>query len=320
MSKNEYFKRTKKKLVGSLAVARELHKKFTHCMLKLDGTHAELIIDNDVRFITRDGNDVSHLVPYLVSSFANWKHREAYRGVYACELVHIDKTLNDPKDCLSASRRVLGCKEFNQNEPELQCVIYDVHQREYHDVPQTDYLARRLLLPTYHCDEGHIVNKCFDLDNIYTPTILKLDEIDMKQVWQYSIVEKQREGYIVFNADKAVEWDKTFTKVKPLMDVDCIVMDFVEGSVNTKNEGKVGSIRVGLIHPKKGLTAIGKVPHMKEHERDYWTRIWIEGLVHNQVIQVECSEITKAFKLRFPNYVTIREDKTPDECEWEQIL
>lgn len=336
---NEYFKRTKQKIVGSLAVAKELHKKFTHCMVKLDGTHAELIIGNNtVQFITRGGIDVTHLVPYLVSSFNSFALLEAYRGVYACELVHLDKVLNDSKDCLSASRRVLGCDKYNPNEPELQCVIYDVHSKVYVDVPQDNYFARRMMLPKVNDWRSNqyakYVDPCIDLPNVYVPTMFDISMAT--EIWEKEIINRGCEGLMCVNLDNRVAWDKTFTKVKPLIDVDCVVMGFIKGTEGTKNEGKVGSILVG-VYKEDVLVPIGKVPHMTELQRDYWTdrmrmittdcydvqdntKLFMRNPKGDYVIQVECAEITKAFKLRFPNYVTDRKDKEAQECLWEQIV
>ena len=326
MAKNDYFKRTKLKLVGSQDVADELSKgdKYTHAMLKFDGTHAELIIDDEVRFITRDGNDVSHLVPYLVDTINKWEYKLAYYGVYACELVHLDVVRDNPKDSWSASRRVLGGKTFKEEQPEIQCVIYDVHEKLYLESEEdTAYFYRRAQLPIALPKDTVLETyamECDKLCNFYIPRLYATKHLG--SLWSEDITRMKREGFVLCNPYIETPWDKTFTKLKPLMDVDCVVMGYNEGTKGTKNEGKCGSINVGLY--KDGvLTPIGKVPHMTDAEREVFTERMLFNVsceCAKTVIQVECAEITSGFKLRFPNFVRERTDKFAEECKWEQII
>lgn len=326
MAKNEYFKRTSKK-VGEESI-KDLagHKykvPYTHFSIKLDGTHAELHIGDEVQFITRDGNNVAHLVPYLVDSIKNLPNWQSYAGVYACELVHLDKVLHDPKDCWSASRRVLGCKHYNEEQPEIQCVIYDVHDKIFNPhVKDFHYFHRRLQLPKpdYLKDNEYAryVVPCLNLPNIYVPVLHDADtSIDM---WEEFIVNNKNEGfcYVDLNQDNVYKWEHTFCKAKPCIDIDAVVMGYHEGKAGTKLEGKLGAFEIGLY--KDGvLTSIGKCPTMTDKERSKWTDRMQSPDDEVYVVQVRAGEVTSKNKLRFPSYVRERTDKMPLECDWEQL-
>lgn len=353
MAENKFFQRTvKKETVEAISsiVSKEHKDNFTHYSHKFDGTHVELIFSRDsIQFITRDGNDVSHLVPYLVEELKASSLLEAYYGVYACELVHIERVRENPKDAWSASRRVLGCKEYNPDEPKIQCVVYDIHSREVYpnrNLYDYPYAVRRniyMLQKAYPSVIDEMVTPLRHLDSFFTPSLNVIDD-SFESAWEYHINVKKREGFVLVNCEqehkKPIPWNHTFTKLKPFMDIDCVVMGYNEGALGTKLEGKLGSFDVGLYRDNK-LVSIGKVPTMSDEERVKWTTRMSEPkwcydkgycpqpyhpstelckkCTLPYVIQVKASEVTSGNKLRFPSYVRERTDKTPKECLWSQI-
>lgn len=339
MAKNEYFKRTSQKAKEEdipKILAGKFKKPYTHFSMKLDGTHAELHIGDDIKFITRDGNDVAHLVPYLVDTIKakpNWK---ALAGVYACELVHLDKVLNDPKDCWSASRRVLGRKEYDETLPMIQCVIYDLHSKVFDEgIGDKHYFHRRLALPrpdyTLESKYTEFAVPCYDLPNFHIPVLYQLEHLSF--MWNEFIIERKNEGFCLVDMELShtYKWEHTFCKLKPSIDVDAIVLGYFEGKKGTRLEGRIGAFEVGLYKQTGSnyeIVSIGKVPTMNEKQRVFWTERMRRGILSAKlvdgtdapfVIQVKASEVTSGNKLRFPSYVRERTDKKPIECTWEQL-
>jgi len=310
---NNYFKRTTKKLVGTLDLLKEISKgtKYTHYMLKYDGIHAELIISEDTtKFITRDGKDVSHKIPYLVKAIDNWKHREAYIGVYACELVHLNEVKTNPRNSWSKAMSVIGSKDYRPELDEINCIIYDVHERLYANVDKRNYFNRWLKYP-------------ISLPELFFKAPYK-DVSEIHLDWEYAIMEMKCEGFVLFDINANVDWDKTHTKIKPKIEGDVIVTKINEGTKGTKNEGKCGSLSIAVYREGK-LHNLGNVSGMEQTERDYWTVCAEQGynlndIEYMKVIQVEASEVTQAGKLRFSNYIRLREDKEVRDCDYTQFI
>lgn len=327
---NMYFKRTKKKLLGTSELMVDIIKKntFTHYTHKLDGTHVELHVGDTIKMITREGNDVADKVPYLVKRLNEYALKLAFHGVYACELVHMERVLNEPKDAWSASRRVLGCSDYNPNEPEINCIIYDYHVKDFDTSPTPKCLERRRakLPKTIHTTVNDYVEAVDSLKGFYVPILHSVDTL--LEHWETKVIEGKREGVMLCNPYEEIAWDKTFTKVKPAMDIDTVVMQYHLGKVGTKNEGRVGSIEVGVYKGTK-LVSIGKLPSMNESERDLWTHrmqkdekgcTMADGTFELYVIEAKCETMTSGMKMKFPSYVRERTDKRAIECLWEQVV
>lgn len=321
---NEYFKRTSKKLdIGYLeSLSKTKGGGFTHYYHKFDGTHADLhwYKGEPIKFITREGNDVSHLVPYLVEALENHKYMEAYEGVYACELVNLDVFMNNPKDTWSATRRALGVKEYKGNlENYVHCIIYDVYDRDKESVEHLTYLERLFIkMPSVGepCKYNEYVHSINDLKGFYIPQ--KLPIHTLPEAWETHIVTAKREGFVVFNINAEVKWEHTFNKLKPGIDVDCVVTGYNLGAKGKQHDGKLGAFDISLYKDGK-LVSIGKCPTMTQSERDRWTERMLNNDKTPYVIQVHASEVTTGFKLRFPSYVRERTDKKPEECLWGQL-
>lgn len=322
---NEYFKRTSKKLDADFVDTVAVNKGggFTHFYHKFDGTHVDLhwYKDEPVKFITRDGNDVAHLVPYLVEALEKAKNMEAYQGVYACELVNLHVVKTNPKDSWSASRRALGVKEYKGNgENYVHCIMYDVYERDKESVEHLKYLDRLFIQMPPVGDVtvyNEYVHSVANLNGFYIPQKLPINTLP--EAWVKHVEVAKREGFVLFNLSAdGVKWEHTFTKLKPDLDIDCVVTGYNLGAKGKQHDGKLGAFDISLYKEDK-LVSIGKCPTMTQSERDRWTtRMLAEDKTH-YVIQVKASEVTTGFKLRFPSYVRERTDKRPEECLWEQL-
>lgn len=315
-SKNPYFKKMKNKEKayredGSCRVSEIARSgKYTHAYLKYDGTHIDLEIKlpDSIRLLTREGNDVAHLVPYIVQDIRdNMLPRLKIDAVFACEAVN---TNMNPKDTWSHSRSVLGRKEYDPSLDKLSLVVYDIY----------DYKSELDILPYYYRRRSTL-SKLFR-DAIYSGTVHNYPMEKLETTW-YNLVEQQGcEGFVLFDE---MMTNSGFTKLKPEnVDIDCVVLDYHEGKKGTRLEGKLGAFEVGLYKEDGSLVSIGKVPTMTDEERVKWTERMINGwtkTVHDNpyVIQVKASEVLPSGKLRFPSYVRERTDKSAEECLWEQL-
>ena len=323
MAENTYFKRTSKK-VSEYDIQTILDDKlFTHYYHKFDGTHVDLhyYVDEPIKMITREGNDIAHLVPYLVEALENNPLMEAYQGVFACELVNLHLVKTNPKDSWSGSRRALGVKEYKGNEENyVHCVIYDVyesHRENIEHLPYIERLYKHIPKANGTTVYAEFVSGISDLKGFYVPSMKPIAGI--KEDWEVHILNKKREGFVLFNLDNTkCKWEHTFTKLKPDLDIDCIVTGYNLGKVGGQHEGKVGSLKIAVYKDDK-LFDVGNCPSMTQSERDRWTERMLNKDKTLYVIQVKASEVTTAGKLRFPSYVRERTDKKPDECLYEQL-
>jgi len=314
---SQYFKKMKKKEKafnekGELRLDEIVASgKYTHAMLKYDGTHIDLEIKlpDSIKMITREGNDVSHLVPYLVDDIRlRVLPRLKADITIACEAVNIGM---NPKKTWSHSRSVLGRKVYDDTLDKLSLIVYDIydcldHLRE----PANYYYKRRTLYSLFK-------------DSIFCGLPNQYSISRLEVIWNRYVEQLDFEGFVLYN--EYME-DYGFTKLKPEnVDIDCVVLGYHEGKKGTRLEGKLGAFEVGLYKPDGSLVSIGKVPTMTDVERVKWTermKNWNNPdgyLDEPYVIQVRASEVLPSGKLRFPSYVREREDKRPEECLWEQL-
>lgn len=314
---NPYFKKMKLKEKayrpdGTCRVS-EIAKdgKYTHAYLKYDGTHVDLEIKlpDSIRLLTREGNDVAHLVPYLIDDIRD--HVVPLLGndiTIACEAVDVHM---NPKKTWSHSRSVLGRKEYDASLGILNLMVYDIY----------GYIG-------YYYNRRGILDELFD-HSIFCGLPCGYPINALEKTWNEWVEDKGYEGFVLF--DEYME-DYRFTKLKPEnVDIDCVVLAFHEGKKGTRLEGRLGAFEVGLYKPDGSLVSIGKVPTMTDEERTKWDERMNSSLGccygdgkmlladKTYVIQVKASEVLPSGKLRFPSYVREREDKAPKECLWEQL-
>lgn len=310
-SKNLYFKKMKNKEKayredGSCRVS-EIAKsgKYTHAYLKYDGTHIDLEIKlpDSIRLLTREGNDVAYLVPYIIQDVrVNVLPKLNGDIVFACEAVNIEV---DPKKSWSHSRSILGRKEFDATLGYLNLVVYDIYVPNMYEEKMWD-------LYVYFNESSFCMHpRAFPVS-------------DLERLWKEYVEDRKHEGLILFDA---LSCYSEFTKLKPEnVDIDCVVLGYHEGKKGTRLEGKLGAFEVGLYKEDGSLVSIGKVPTMTDEERVKWTKrmkySWSIDSAYDDpyVIQVKASEVLPSGKLRFPSYVRDRtSEKSAKECLWEQL-
>lgn len=284
--------------------------KYTHAYLKYDGTHIDLEIKlpDSIRLLTREGNDVAHLVPYIIKDIKeNVLPKLQEDIVIACEAVHYNLMSSDnfkPKETWSESRRVLGRKSYDESLMPISLICYDLIEEKAYN--QKIYKVMGLIK---------------DSKFLKRPFLIPIDSL--LSLWEAVVEDMGGEGFVLFDIKKN---ESEFTKLKPEnVDIDCVVLGYHEGKKGTRLEGKLGSFEVGLYKEDGKLVSIGKVPTMSDEERAKWTErmkySWSIDSAYDEpyVIQVKASEVLPSGKLRFPSYVRERTDKKPKECLWEQL-
>lgn len=315
-SKNPYFRKMKNKEKayredGSCRVSEIASSgEYTHAYLKYDGTHIDLEIKlpDSIRLLTREGNDVAHLVPYIVQDIRDSVlPRLKQDVVLSCEAVHLNLyggLYFSPKESWSASRKVLGRKEYDFSLPKINLIVYDQ------------------LTNGFYSDRIWNIQVLLGSSKyLKIPFPFSIQELE--KCWKEFVEDGGCEGFVLFDNRMT---NSEFTKLKPEnVDIDCVVLKYHEGKKGTRLEGKLGAFEVGLYKEDGRLVSIGKVPTMTDEERVKWTErmkySWSIDSAYDDpyVVQVKASEVLPSGKLRFPSYVRERTDKSPKECLWEQL-
>lgn len=112
---------------------------------------------------------------------------------------------------------------------------------------------------------------------------------------------------------------KYVAKLKPSYEGDFIVRWDPDNGIGRWGKGKnsngVGSLQTYLTHPDKGEIEISLCGGGLSDED---VRDLADPDLYPLVAQLEFGSWTKSGSLQFPEFVRIRDDKTPDECSVEQ--
>lgn len=103
-------------------------------------------------------------------------------------------------------------------------------------------------------------------------------------------------------------------KIKPIKTVDCVVTGKKQGT--GRHYLRLGSLEIAVYDGGK-LIDLGNVgTGFSDSDRD---ELWAAD-VTGMVVEVSYDSLAAKGKLKFPRFVRIRDDKTPEQCTKEQLI
>lgn len=126
------------------------------------------------------------------------------------------------------------------------------------------------------------------------------------------VVAQGGEGVVVKNLRGI---DKDFVKVKRVKTWDVVIVGFTEGK--GKYSGVIGAIRYGAFKDGQ-IVEVGKCSGMTDAERAMFAAAPQSFL--GRVIELKGQEVGSKGRIRFPAFLTIRDDKPPEECLIEHLI
>lgn len=277
------------------------------CEEKFDGSRfGAVIVDRQVKMISRNGIDRAVNVPYLVEQLL-----ETFPDgtVLDGEVIHLDEPHTIRWEL---ARSVMGTNEFNPSVKPAHYVIYDIQCLNGVHMTSMKYSERRLKLKEFFTNNEEypttLVNK-----RLAMPRAWKLTK--QQELWDYVVVANGGEGIMIKDLTET-NYAKSWTKVKKDFTIDAFVIGIEKGK--GKYEGQVGSL-VLAVYANDAIYEIGKCSGMTDKERQDFTNRAIAGTLKGMVAEVKANEVTKNLKLRHPQFVRERSDKPASECFLQQL-
>lgn len=272
--------------------------------LKLDGNRCLVVIeDGQVKFFTRAGQPIDGLTE-LASHFLKLGSNLVVDGELLLE--NVDNLHS--KDLFQATQKVV---RKDGEKKGLQFHIFDALS--------LDEFKSGKSKKTYQERRTSLDNIDHVFKNVGCITVLPvLYAGDDKSVIPTLLDEVEKDGYegLMINTANGYYQTKRTTdllKVKSFKSADLICVGVEEGS--GRNEGRLGAI---IVEYKGGTTKVGS--GFSDGDRNFLWRN--EDKIIGKIVEVKYFEESKDSKtqqvsLRFPTFVTIRNDKSIDDIRYE---
>jgi bifunctional non-homologous end joining protein LigD len=265
---------------------------------KIDGYRALCYKNSDLKFLSRNGNNLTLDFPELQLP----KLIKAESAVLDGEIV-IYNQKGMPDFGLIQNRKNRSLKAFY--------VVFDILMLDGEDVTALPLEKRKLILEKVVSDKENFQIIFFTEDGE-----LLLNEIKKKNV--EGMIAKKKDS--VYEQGRSSSW----IKMKLSKTADCVII----GYSSLKKD--ISSLLLGLYRDGKFIY-VGKVgtgfnernlPEIRERLEGIVTEkdrhiIWVKPEV---VCEIKFLEMTKDGRFRAPVYLRLRSDKKPEECDFEQIV
>jgi bifunctional non-homologous end joining protein LigD len=268
---------------------------------KLDGIRALCYVNEKIRLISRNGNDITG--DYSELSFRD--KINAQSCILDGEIVAYDE---------------VGHPDFSllQRGAPTNYVVFDILMKNGDNLTEVPLLERKNVLKETVTD-GEIIEKIFFTFN--GPALWN----EMKKRDLEGVMAKKTNG-LYYSDTRSDVW----LKIKLFNTVDCLIIGFTTG------RREISSLALGLYDNEKNLVYIGKVgtgfkEKFLEELLQKLNLIKIpEKLAINEtptdiiwtkpelVCEIKYAEFTKANVLRNPSFMRLRSDKNPSECNFDQ--
>jgi ATP-dependent DNA ligase len=131
-----------------------------------------------------------------------------------------------------------------------------------------------------------------------------------------SFIEKGYEGGML--KDTNAVYGKGWWKMKPVVEVDVVVMGFTKGK--GKFEGQIGAIEFGVLDKNGKDTYLGRCSGMDDATRAELTAC--DEDLRGVPFEVKCQEVCRKkdwYSLRHPRFGRWREDLNRSDCNAEKL-
>jgi bifunctional non-homologous end joining protein LigD len=265
---------------------------------KIDGYRALCYKNSDLKFLSRNGNNLTLDFPELQLP----KLIKAESAVLDGEIV-IYNQKGMPDFGLIQNRKNRSLKAF--------FVVFDILMLDGEDVTALPLEKRKLILEKVVSDKENFQIIFFTEDGE-----LLLNEIKKKNV--EGMIAKKKDS--VYEQGRSSSW----IKIKINKTADCVII----GYSSLKKD--ISSLLLGLYKNGK-LIYVGKVGTGFNERNLPEIRERLEGIVTDRdrhvswvkpevVCEIKFLEMTKDGRFRAPVYLRLRSDKKPEECDFEQIV
>lgn len=294
----ESFAKKEEKLTGEFYVT-----------LKLDGNRCIAIVDKDgkSRFFTRAGQPITGLTE-IESKLSELKGIEKGMVLDGELLLENPNNLHS-KDLFQATQKVVRKDGEKTN---LIFYVFDVMgydgflEGKSHSTYETRRERGLETLSSYFED-----SKCIEV----LPVLYKGSDKNVIPLLLAEVEAEGHEGLMINTANGYYQTKRTsdLLKVKSFKSADLICVGVEEGS--GRNEGRLGAI---IVEYKGGTTKVGS-GFSDEDRNILWEH---EDEIIGKIVEVKYFEESKDSKtnqvsLRFPTFVTIRNDKSIDDIRYE---
>ncbi len=273
---------------------------------KLDGIRALCFVNKQMKFISRNENDLTKQYPEF--TFRNAIN--AKECVLDGEIVGYNK-----------QGHILSFSEWKTNEAYFAYVVFDIVQLNGKSLARKQLIDRKKILDAVIRQQKNLEKIVFTHDG---PFLYKL----MKKNHMEGVIAKDPESFY-YSDVRSDKW----LKIKFTKTVDCIIVGF------TQEKRPISSLALGLYNKSKQLHYIGKVgtgfnqknikelytllkPIQKKESPIEKTLQKIPSKIHwvkpKIVAEIAYEEFTPQKILRHSRFVQVRYDKKPKECTFKE--
>jgi len=281
---------------------------------KWDGVRAAALCDAKTKLVSRNGNDVTVAYPELADLHGSIKAKDAILdgeicafegGVPSFQKLQMRMHVRAPAEIERLSKQI-----------PVVYIVFDLLRLDGKDLTKKPYVERRKLL-----DEVLKPNKTLQI----SPMTIG----DGKALFEAARAQNL-EGIVAKRLDSRYEpgRSKAWLKVKTTFDADVVVAGWRHGGtvVSAVYDGDhlryTGGVGTGYTQRtlsdlreryEKLSTDEPQLPVTRELRDVHWIRPELVAIV-------EFRQLTGDGKLRAPSFKGLRDDKSPRECTWEELV
>lgn len=295
---------------------------------KWDGIRAIAVCDGSTRLISRNSKDISVAYPELsgiherlvsIDAMVDGEIVAMSEGHPSFELLQQRMHVREPKEIEKLSKRI-----------PVTYVAFDLLYLDGKTLVNEPFQRRRELL-----EEAVVASDHLQLSPSINGDGIALFEAAKARNLEGIVAKKLNSKYEVGRRSR------TWVKIKTVFDADVVVAGWTSGQ--RRRAGSIGALILGaydgdvlryigavgtgfdagsLAVVEEALAPLGRKepPFEKQElapaEREVRKAHWVKPEL---VVAVEFRQLTSAGKLRAPSFKGIREDKSPEECRFEDL-
>ena len=288
--------------------------------IKWDGIRAISYVNDDLKIISRNGNELKHNFPELQEL------KDATSNVVLDgEIVVMKDGKADFQAVMERSRiadyRNIG---YLSGESPATYVVFDILEKDGKSLTDTPLIERKKILKDTVKEGKHV--------------ILSIFEDEAGESYYEAALKRGVEGIMAKKKDSSYEpgtRSRSWLKIKPLTSCDCTIFGYTRGQGSRKNtfgalilglyDGAIPVFvgKVGTGFSDEALKILMQTFREIQVSEPTLTKVdvpepvtWLKPIL---VCEIVYQSVTKENKLRMPRFHRMRSDKTTIECTFDQI-